>query len=205
MHGRQSSQPSPPDSSQRGFSFTNSMRRFCDDAVRRLPALGHIDLAHVAFSFAQIRRRTAHGLYASLTPMRFAGGSLTCRRRASTYAIQRLYDAQGREILYILTFYLPRFMELGFREKLITIFHELWHISPAFDGDLRRHPGRCYAHTSSQKDYDAEMEVLARQYLSATPPAEFYGFLQRSFADLLTEHGRVYGTKIRRPRLLRLP
>ncbi len=202
MHGRQFSQRTRPNSPASGFSFTNSMRRLCADAVARLPALGHIDLAHVAISFAQTRKRTAHGMYASLTPMRFAGGSLTCRRRTRTYAIQRLYDAQGREILYILTFYLPRFMDLGFREKLITTFHELWHIGPAFDGDLRRHPGRCYAHTHSQKAYDAEMDLLARQYLSAAPPVEVYGFLQGNFNDLLAQHGRVYGTKIRRPRLL---
>ncbi len=191
-------------SSSGGFSFTNSMRRFCSDAVVRLPALGHVDLAHVAISFAQTRKRTAHGMYASLTPMRFAGGSLTCRRRARNYAIQRLYDSQGREILYILTFYLPRFMDLGFHEKLITVFHELWHISPAFDGDLRRHPGRCYAHTHSQKEYDADMDSLARQYLSAAPPVAVYQFLQGSFSDLLIQHGRVYGTRIRRPRLLRM-
>ena len=204
MHAREFSQRPPLGSLRRGFSFTNSMRRVCADAVERLPALGHIDLDHVALSFAQTRKRTAHGLYASLTPMRFAGGSLICRRRASTYAIQRLYDAQGREILYILTFYLPRFMDLGFREKLITVFHELWHIGPAFDGDLRRHPGRCYAHTHSQKDYDAEMDMLARQYLSAAPPLDIYGFLQGNFADLLTQYGRVFGAKIRRPRLQRL-
>ena len=84
------------------------------------------------------------------------------RRRTGGYTIQRLFDSKGQEFLYILTFYLPRFMDLSFREKLITVFHELWHISPQFDGDLRRHPGRCYAHTSSQKEYDAEMEVLQR-------------------------------------------
>ncbi|NLF72143.1 MAG: hypothetical protein GX575_24180 [Candidatus Anammoximicrobium sp.] len=204
MHGGEFSGRSPANPSVRGFSFTNSMRRFCADAIVRLPPLAHIDLTHVAISFAQARKRTSHGMYASLTPMRFAGGALTCRRRTRTYGIQRLYDAQGREILYILTFYLPRFMDLGFREKLVTIFHELWHISPLFDGDLRRHPGRCYAHTHSQKEYDAEMEALARQYLSAAPPVAAYEFLQGSFSDLLARHGRVYGTKIRRPRLLRM-
>ncbi len=204
MHGGEFLERPRPNSSSRGFSFTNSMRRLCADAVVRLPVLGHIDLGHVAISFAQARKRTTHGMFASLTPMRFAGGSLTCQRRTRTYAIQRLYDAQGREILYILTFYLPRFMDLGFREKLITIFHELWHIGPSFDGDLRRHPGRCYAHTHSQKEYDADMDWLARQYLSSAPPGALYEFLQGNFSDLLTQHGRVYGTKIRRPRLLRM-
>jgi predicted metallopeptidase len=180
------------------------MRRFCSDAIARTAPLAHIDLAHVALSFAQTRKRTRYGLYASLTPMRFEGGSLTCNRRSRTYTIQRLYDTQGREIFYILTFYLPRFMDLPFREKLITVFHELWHISPEFDGDLRRHDGRCYAHTHSQKQYDAEMDLLARQYLAAAPPASLYEFLQYDFAGLLARYGRIYGTKVRRPRLLKL-
>ena len=118
--------------------------------------------------------------------------------------LQRIFDPRGFEMLYVLTFYLPRYLDLSFREKLETVIHELWHISPAFDGDLRRHPGRCYAHTHSQKDYDADMDLLARQYLSAAPPIDVYGFLQGNFSDLMTQHGRVYGTKIRRPRLLRM-
>lgn len=204
MHGRESPQATQAVPSQSGFSFTTSMRRFCADAVSRVAVLDHVDLTHVAVSFAQARKRTRHGLYASLTPMRFAGGSLTCRRQSRTYTIQRLYDGQGREILYILTFYLPRFMDLPFREKLITVFHELWHISPGFDGDLRRHDGRCYAHTHSQKQYDAEMDLLARQYLASTPPAVLYEFLQYDFTGLMARYGRVYGTKVRRPRLLKL-
>lgn len=204
MQGRELSEGQAFRVTSRGFNFTDSMRRFCADAVGRISELAHVNLAHVAFSFAQTRKRTSHGMYASLTPMRFLGGALNCRRRARIYGIQRLYDTQGREILYILTFYLPRFMDLSFREKLITVFHELWHISPSFDGDLRRHPGRCYAHTPSQKQYDVEMSRLAHQYLSASPPAALYDFLQGSFADLLAGHGRVYGTKIRRPRLVRL-
>ena len=204
MQGRESSEADQASSPQRGFSFTTGMRRFCADAVARTPALGHIDLDHVAVSFAQARKRTQRGMYASLTPLRFAGGSLNCRRQARAYTMQRLYDAQGREIYYILTFYLPRFMDLPFREKLITVFHELWHISPLFDGDLRRHAGRCYAHTHSQKQYDAEMDALVRQYLAASPPASLYDFLQYDFAGLVTQYGKIYGTKVRRPRLLRL-
>jgi predicted metallopeptidase len=204
MHGRESPEAAQSAPTQSGFSFTTSMRRFCADAVTRISALEHIDLAHVALSFAQARKRTRHGLYASLTPMRFVGGSLTCRRQSRTYTIQRLYDAQGREIFYILTFYLPRFMDLTFREKLITVFHELWHISPGFNGDLRRHAGRCYAHTHSQKQYDAEMDVLARQYLASTPPPSLYEFLHYDFTGLVTQYGRVYGTKVRRPRLVKL-
>ena len=62
-------------------------------------------------------------------------------------ALKGLFDAKGVEMLYILKFYLPRFQNEPFEEKLTTIFHELWHISSDFNGDIRRHSGRCYVHT----------------------------------------------------------
>src|SRR4030095_10646232 len=115
---------------------TLRMRLLCADIVVRTPELSHIDLSRVALSFSQTRRGVSWGMYASLTPLRFQGGALTTRRRGRLYQVQRLIDGSGREMLYLLSFYLPRFMNLDFREKLITVFHELWHISPEFDGDL---------------------------------------------------------------------
>lgn len=187
------------------FDFTDQLRRLCADMVARLPQLSHIDLDRILVAFGQTRKQTAHGLYASLTPLRFRNGSLTEKRRGRLYTVQRVFDQRGREMFYILTFYLPRFMELDFRAKLVTILHELWHVSPDFNGDLRRHPGRCYAHTHSQQGYDAEMDRLAQQWLASTPPAVLYDFLRGSFADLIAQHRRIHGVKIRRPKLVPLP
>ena len=159
---------------------------------------------HVAISFGQARKRTRHGIYASLTPMRFQGGSLTTHRRGVPYTVQRLFGKSGQEMLYILTFYLPRFMDVDLNEKLVTILHELWHISPDFDGDLRRHPGRCYVHSRSQAEYDAQMQVLADRWLQSDPPQEIYDFLRGSFAELHRRHGRIYGTRVPHPKLLRV-
>ena len=185
-----------------GFNFTLHVRRLSEDMTRRLPQLGHIDLARVAISFSQTRSATDHGTYASLTPMRFAGGQLHTVRRGRKWGVQRLDDASGREMLYILRFYLPRFLDLPLREKLSTVIHELWHVSPHFDGDLRRHRGRCYAHGSSQKHYDAVVERLVDRWLALEPPEELYGFLRHSFAELVARHGRVYGKKIPTPKLI---
>ncbi len=186
------------------FDFTGQMRTVCQDVVARLPDLCHIDLSRVAVAFCQTRKRVRHGLYASLTPMRFKGGSLVTRRAGRWYTLQRLYDADEREQLYILSFYLPRFMEVSLREKVSTIIHELWHISPAFDGDIRRHEGRCYAHTGSQRNYDAQMNQMADRWLSHCPPEDVYSFLKLSFAELRATHGRVVGIKVRHPRLIPL-
>jgi predicted metallopeptidase len=186
-----------------GFNFTQHMRSLCVDLTARLPELSHVDMSRVAIRFCQARVYSRHGIYASLTPMRFAGGQLVSQRRGRAWTVERLFDDAGREMLYLLSFYLPRFLERPLAEKLETVVHELWHVGPAFDGDLRRHPGRCYAHTHSQKQYDALMAELARKWLDLEPPAEIYDFLRYDFRELEARHGRVFGQKIRTPRLLR--
>jgi hypothetical protein len=172
--------------------------------VLRLPELAHIDLNRVAIAFRQTRKPVRHGLFASLTPMRFEAGELTGVRRGQRYAVQRLFAEDGREMLYILNVYLPRLMDIEFREKLITILHELWHISPQFDGDLRRHAGRCHVHSHSQVQYDAEMGRLVDRWLASDPPAEIYDFLRLSFRKLLARHGGIRGMRIPQPKLIPL-
>ena len=187
-----------------GFDFTGRMRELCADIIARTPSLDHVDLSRVAISFCQARKRVTHGLFASLTPLRFQDGALTGRRRGRTYSVQRLHDRSGTEMLYILSFYLPRFMDLSFREKLITVLHELWHISPRFDGDIRRHAGRCFVHTGSQAQYDAQMGLFADAWLSQSPPEPLYGFLRGDFSELHRQHGRIIGIRIPRPKLIPL-
>ena len=177
----------------RGFDITGHVRALCTDISARLPEMRHVDIHRMAFSFSQVRKRSRYGMWASLTPMRFADGALVEVRHRHRYTFQRMYDASGREMLYILTVYLPRFSDLSFREKLVTIFHELWHINPGFNGDLRRHPGRCYAHTHSQHSYDAVVEKLANSWLALLPPESVYDFLRYSFVDLARQYGGVYG------------
>ena len=124
-------------------------------------------------------------MFASLTPLRFAGGQMHTVRRNRRWGIQRLYDPDGREMLYILNFYLPRFLDLPLPREADHVLHELWHIGPKFDGDLRRLGGRCFAHGSSQKQYDAHIEALLDRWLSLAPPESLYDFLRLNFRDLL--------------------
>lgn len=188
----------------RGFDFTLRMAELCADIVARLPELAHIDMNRVALSFSQARKRVRHGMVASLTPMRFENGSLTGKRNGQDYSVQRLYAENGREMLYILTFFLPRFMDFDLNEKLTTILHELWHISPQFDGDLRRHPGRFYVHSGSQREYDAHAEQLAKQWLDLEPPQALYHFLSLDFRGLADQHQGVFGNRIPHPKLIKI-
>lgn len=183
------------------LDLTAAVRAVCHDMTRRLPELAHVDAQRVAFGVCQARRRVPHGLQASLTPLRFKGGATRARIRGREYACQRIVDATGREYLYLLNLYVPRLLDHPLEEKLTTLVHELWHISPAFDGDLRRHNGRCYVHGPSQKAFDEHAARLARRWLALDPPPGLYSFLERTFSELAAEHGGVAGQRFPSPKL----
>ena len=189
----------------RKFDFTFHMRRVCADMCVRLSELRHIDVHRVAVAMRRTRKRVSYGLQASLTPLRFEGGRLETELSGRKWTIQRFYNGPGgEEFLYILNFYLPRFLDHSLQEKLETIVHELWHIGPCFDGDLRRHPGRCYMHSPRQHDYDAWASRLSRQWLALNPPEELFGFLRFNSRELLDRHAAVVGTRIPTPKLVPL-
>ena len=188
---------------RRCFDICTALRGLCDDISRRHPEYRHVDMSRVAVTYAQTRSPVEWGMQAKLTPMRFEGGALTCIRDGRRWGAQRLYQ-DGEEMLYILTFYLPRFLNLSYDEKLVTVFHELFHISPAFDGDIRRFAGACYMHTGSQAEYDRQMAVHAKQYLSQLPTDRHPKYLQHDFAGLRRHYGEVVGLRLAVPRLIPL-
>jgi hypothetical protein len=186
----------------KGFDFTAAIRSVCTDMAQRLEALSHIEMPRVAIGMCQTRNGDMHGVFATLTPLRFAGGRLETVVRGRRHRIQPLVNSAGQEFLYLLNFYMPRFLNLSLEEKLSTVVHELWHIGPSFDGDLRRHAGRCYAHGASQREYEAQMDRLTRQWLSRDPPHHLYDFLQEPFEELAAEFGGVRGERWLAPKLV---
>ena len=188
---------------RRCFDICAALRTLCADVSRRHAAFQHVDMTRVAVTYAQTRSPVEWGMQAKLTPMRFEGGALTCVRDGRTWGAQRLYQ-DGREMLYILTFYLPRFLNLSFDEKLVTVFHELYHISPEFDGDMRRFAGACYMHTGSQAAYDQQMAVYVREYLARLPKDRYPNWLRYDFSELRRRYGAVVGLRLAVPRLIPL-
>jgi predicted metallopeptidase len=112
-------------------------------------------------------------------------------------------EHRGAEILYVIYFLFPRFFDLSFREKLTTVFHELYHVSPAFDGDIRRFPCRNYVHGGSTRAYDAAMEDLADRYLAQVRGDETtVDFLRHDTSSLRNRHRALVGRKMKAPRIL---
>lgn len=183
------------------LDFTAQMRRLCNDLTARCPELGHIDISAVLFTFTAARNRSAYGLQARVTPMRFRDGALTRRVGGTLYQVQR-YFVGGREMLYLVTFCLPRFLDQTFEGKLVTVFHELYHISPNFDGDLRRHEGRYAVHSRSKRAYDEHMTALARRYLAGHPDPGHWDFLRPRAGRLWRDHSGIVGVSVPQPKMV---
>ena len=186
------------------FNFSAQMKRLSNDVIARCPLYAGFDVERILFCVTRTRRQGKNGLLAKVTPMRCQDGALTHRRRGQVYQVQSYWVGEVN-ILYLMTFCLPRYMNQSFDEKMITVFHELHHISPAFDGDLRRHEGRYCFHTNNQKHLDQEMAGLVREYLATNPDPALFAFLRVTFDQLRARYGHICGAAVPVPKLVPIP
>jgi hypothetical protein len=185
------------------LNLTGELERLIADITARCPELQHVAPERVLVCVSSGRPGVG-GSLAKIHPLRFAGGerSVTSRRgRRRVLCTMPTITHQGEDMLYVVYFLVPRFLELSFREKLITVFHELYHISPACDGDIRRFPGQNYAHGSSTKTYNTLMGVLVDTYLERLPELSRLSFLEGNLAALRERHGAIVARRLQAPRI----
>ena len=187
--------------------FSTALDTLSRDLCRRIPELAHIDPDRLLFSIARSRAEGIHGTYARIAPLRFPGGVREHTRRRGpwreTFRMPVLQHRQ-REIYYLITVLIPRFLRLSFEQKLSTIVHELYHISEACDGDIRRFPGRNFAHGSSRGTYNRIIQQLVDHYLAGDPPESILDFLHLDESSWSQRQIRICGitTAVPRARLV---
>ena len=185
------------------FNYTNAVREVVSDIVATLPDFDHVRLDEVLFSFDQARKHTEYGRYASCTGMRFQGGAETELRRGRLVGLQKTFH-EGREILYAISVMLPRFhVEQDYRFRIDTLVHEVFHISPEFNGDYRRFAGG-RAHGHSRVFYDSLVEKLTDRYFELSPKANSWDFLKLPLWSIHRRPGGVVGTKLPKPKIIPL-
>lgn len=186
------------------LNVTRELERLIAHVTGRVPELAHIDPTRLLVCISSTRGAGVRGTYARIHPLRFPGGARSVERRRGRHTwVSTMPTIVHRqvEILYIIYFLVPRFLDLSLRVKLITVFHELYHISPAFDGDIRRFPGRNYAHGSSTRRYNTRMGELVDLYLADHGSPELLAFLEGDMAELRSRHRTLVGRRFPVPRI----
>lgn len=182
-----------------GFDFTGNMTLLVDDIIKTHPFFKHIVIKNMLIAISP-SNGSKNGVVAKIRPMLFEGGSRTKVVRGIEYAAPEVV-INGANILYIIYFHLPRFMNHGdHKTRIATVLHELHHISPLFNGDVRRYSGKNYAHGNSSKDFDNLISVYTDEYISCTAHPELSIFLKYKYNELKRKYGAVYGNMIRIPR-----
>jgi len=180
------------------LDFTAAMHALMADIAATCDELYHVDMSRVVVMFSQARHGRLDGVRASIYPLRFAGGARRAEMRGQRWEMPRVMAGE-QEALYVVSFSLPRFADLPLAEKLASVVHEMYHMSPRFDGDLRRFAGGKPYHTGSKRRYNEAMAAIAERYVARTSRPELHGFLRKSFAELQDEHGGIVGLRMRAP------
>jgi len=186
------------------LNLTRALEELVADIVCQVGDFRHIDPAKVLLCVSSTRGGGVHGTYAKIHPLRFPGGSRSREVRRARRVFTCTMPAvthKNNEILYIIYFLVPRFFNLSLREKLVTVFHELYHISPVFDGDIRRFPGRNFAHGSSRKRYNKLMESLVDGYLQGEKAHESLAFLEGDMDALRVKYQTIVGRRYPAPKI----
>lgn len=186
------------------LNLTAELERLIADITARHEAFFHIDPARILVCVNSTRNGSPHGLYAKIHPLRFAAGISVQTVRRGRFRLRCTMPAishQGRDILYVIYFMIPRFIDRPLRDKLITIFHELYHISPLFDGDIRRFPGRNFAHGCSTEKYNRLMERFVDEYLRVEDSRGLTAFLEHGMSELRERHRAIVGRKMSMPKI----
>ncbi|MEI6521751.1 MAG: putative metallopeptidase [bacterium] len=157
--------------------------------VKDIPLLSHIDTRRIRLYATQARTDSKHGSYAKIVPMRFPDGKPSRTKKTHTETIQQISGPDG-DILYLIYLYVPRFLEVTLEEKMLTLIHELYHISPACDGTIRK-VGRG-AHGHSRESFNNMLKPIVREYLLHHKPEDITILLREKYSTIEKQYEITY-------------
>ncbi|MCC6808268.1 MAG: hypothetical protein IT381_12670 [Deltaproteobacteria bacterium] len=140
--------------------FSAALREILRDVAARVPELKHLQPDRILVTYGQARKKSR----ATTRPYAFAE---TSTRKSENGALYKpIVKLQGRRMRYEITLRPLFFLRSSAQDRLRTIFHELYHMSPSFDGTLdvrRRHDAL------PRSAFDKELKPLIRRYASRMP------------------------------------
>ena len=142
------------------LDLTDGLRIAAQDMIRRIPELQHIKLERVHFAVFFTRKASRTLTYARCYPL-----TRTVRSKGRrTFKLTKVLTNSNLEARYLLAFAWERYWEMTPRDRLETLVHELYHISPAFDGEARAFPTGGW-HGQGRVWFDNIIHKLCEKYL----------------------------------------
>lgn len=145
--------------------FTATLQLLIADIAARMPEFAHVRAERIVVVAGEARRASR----GTIKPLTFRGGrsiDVSGKRKP-------IVRIAKKRMLYCITLRPLFFRASTPHTRIGTLLHELFHISPEFDGTL--HQGR--RHFEAGPRFDKNLRPLVKRYLAACPPE-----LLRAFA-----------------------
>ncbi|MCL1865765.1 MAG: hypothetical protein FWF73_08155 [Spirochaetes bacterium] len=165
------------------INLTDVFTLIIHDMIKSTEEFKSFDINKILVCCASNRKDFKGAIYGKLQPLRFKDGSEIIKHNKRYYTIPRIV-LNNVEILYIIYLYIPKFFNLTVMDKINVMFHELYHISPEFNGDIRRMSNFKSAHGHSKKSFEEKYIKFASNYFNNINGTPFNGFLQMNFEDI---------------------
>jgi len=165
------------------INLTDVLTLIIHDIIKSTDEFKSFDINKILVCCASNRKDSKGAIYGKLQPLRFKDGSEIIQHNKRYYTIPKIM-LNNVEILYILYLYIPKFFDMPIKDKINVMFHELYHISPEFNGDIRRMGNIKSAHGHSKKSFEEKYIKYASKYFNKINETPFYSFLQMNFEDI---------------------
>jgi hypothetical protein len=140
--------------------FTLAVTEFIDHVSRVVPEYSHIDATQVLVIAGEARRASR----GTVKPLMFAGGKRVDFLGRRKPAIELF----GKRMRYIVTLRPLFFRKSTPKQRITTILHELFHISPSFDGSL----DSSRRHARAGASFGSQFRPLAKRALKIIDPSQ---------------------------------
>ncbi|HPS56520.1 MAG TPA: putative metallopeptidase [Spirochaetota bacterium] len=172
------------------INLSDTLTLLLHEMVSRTEEFRLFDVNRILLCCSTNRKTTGGGIYGKLLPMRFENGSEIVKHNSRFYTIPKLV-VNDIEILYLMYFYMPKFFDLPAAEKVNVMFHELYHISPAFNGDIRRMGSVKKAHGHSKKAFEEKYIEYSRNFYEYVRSTPYHAFLSMRSDELRRRFKKV--------------
>ena len=139
-------------------NLNDAIGALLEDLVARMPEYAHVDPGRVLVVAGEARRASR----GTVKPLTFADG----KSRDARGRRKPLVKLRGRKMLYCVTLRPLFFRDSTPEERVGTLLHELYHVSPAFDGTLAEDR----RHAKLGRRFGKALRPLVRRYLRHCPP-----------------------------------
>ncbi len=185
------------------INITDIVTLIVFEAIKKSERYNHFDINKILIAGSKNKPNGRRATFSKVVPLCFEGGSRRTRYNGEEYLLPKM-TLDNHEILYIMYFYFPSFFDLSAREKINIIFHELHHISPQFNGDIRRHGKRKYIHGHSGKKYNESFQDEANKFYQYIMTTKFSAFLEMNTREMNKIFKKIKMKKFKKPKITKL-